>query len=203
MVRTATQFDSQPVIGSTWPARARPAHRWSLAQHNMIAIRQGDDAQGVLRLRSGKRLEAVKVRGNLQHERRRMRGPLGPGRPGHRAAGRVGRGAVPAQRPAGAGAGHLAGATRRHPCCVPGAPPGSGTRAGVRGASGGGVRRGEAGAPGPTPSRPHRGGGTSAPHIRSHTQARPRRTSPRAPSLRGATGRRTPPCSCATVKEKE
>ena len=36
-----------------------------LAQHNVIAIRQGDEAYGVWRLRSGKRAETVKVRGNL------------------------------------------------------------------------------------------------------------------------------------------
>ena len=31
----------------------------------MIAIRQGDEAYGLLRLRSGKRVEGVRVRGNL------------------------------------------------------------------------------------------------------------------------------------------
>jgi LysR family transcriptional activator of dmlA len=36
-----------------------------LAGHNIIAIRQGDEAYGVWRLRSGKRVETVKVRGNL------------------------------------------------------------------------------------------------------------------------------------------
>lgn len=36
-----------------------------LAQHNVIAIRQGHEAYGVWRLRSGKRSETVKVRGNL------------------------------------------------------------------------------------------------------------------------------------------
>lgn len=35
-----------------------------LASHNLIAIRQGDE-QGVWRLRSGKRVESVRVRGNL------------------------------------------------------------------------------------------------------------------------------------------
>jgi LysR family transcriptional regulator, transcriptional activator for dmlA len=36
-----------------------------LTQHNCIGIRQGDDAYGVWRLSTGKRSEAVKVRGNL------------------------------------------------------------------------------------------------------------------------------------------
>jgi DNA-binding transcriptional LysR family regulator len=36
-----------------------------LAAHNLIAIRQGDEAFGTLRLRSGKRVETVRVRGNL------------------------------------------------------------------------------------------------------------------------------------------
>jgi DNA-binding transcriptional LysR family regulator len=36
-----------------------------LAQHNVIAIRQGDEGYGVWRLRSGKRTETVKVRGSL------------------------------------------------------------------------------------------------------------------------------------------
>lgn len=36
-----------------------------LAAHNIIAIRQGDEAFGLLRLRSGKRTESVRVRGNL------------------------------------------------------------------------------------------------------------------------------------------
>jgi LysR family transcriptional activator of dmlA len=36
-----------------------------LATHSMIAIRQGDDPYGVLRLRSGKRVETVKLHGNL------------------------------------------------------------------------------------------------------------------------------------------
>jgi DNA-binding transcriptional LysR family regulator len=36
-----------------------------LAQHSVIGIRQGDEAYGVWRLRSGKRSETVKVRGNL------------------------------------------------------------------------------------------------------------------------------------------
>jgi LysR family transcriptional regulator, transcriptional activator for dmlA len=36
-----------------------------LMRHNCIGIRQGDDAYGVWRLSAGKRLEAVKVRGNL------------------------------------------------------------------------------------------------------------------------------------------
>jgi DNA-binding transcriptional LysR family regulator len=36
-----------------------------LASHNIIAIRQGDEAFGLWRLRSGKRSEGVKVRGNL------------------------------------------------------------------------------------------------------------------------------------------
>jgi DNA-binding transcriptional LysR family regulator len=36
-----------------------------LAQHNCIGIRQGDQAYGLWRLASGRRAEAVKVRGNL------------------------------------------------------------------------------------------------------------------------------------------
>ena len=36
-----------------------------LAQHSIVGIRQGDEAYGVWRLRSGKRLETVKVRGGL------------------------------------------------------------------------------------------------------------------------------------------
>jgi LysR family transcriptional regulator, transcriptional activator for dmlA len=36
-----------------------------LLQHNMVGIRQGDEAYGVLRLTSGKRSETVKVRGSL------------------------------------------------------------------------------------------------------------------------------------------
>jgi LysR family transcriptional regulator, transcriptional activator for dmlA len=36
-----------------------------LAGHNIIAIRQGDEAFGTWRLRSGKRVETVRVRGNL------------------------------------------------------------------------------------------------------------------------------------------
>jgi LysR family transcriptional regulator, transcriptional activator for dmlA len=39
-----------------------------LTQHNCIGIRQGDDAYGVWRLLTGKRTEAVKVRGNLSTE---------------------------------------------------------------------------------------------------------------------------------------
>jgi DNA-binding transcriptional LysR family regulator len=35
------------------------------AQHNCIGIRQGDQAYGLWRLSSGRRTEAVKVRGNL------------------------------------------------------------------------------------------------------------------------------------------
>ncbi|MEO5672602.1 MAG: LysR family transcriptional regulator [Ramlibacter sp.] len=36
-----------------------------LPQHNIIAIRQGDEAHGLWRLRSGKQVATVKVRGNL------------------------------------------------------------------------------------------------------------------------------------------
>jgi DNA-binding transcriptional LysR family regulator len=36
-----------------------------LAGHNFIGIRQGDEAFGLLRLRSGRRVESVKLRGNL------------------------------------------------------------------------------------------------------------------------------------------
>ena len=36
-----------------------------LAQHSCIGIRQGDEAYGIWRLTAGKRMETVKVRGNL------------------------------------------------------------------------------------------------------------------------------------------
>jgi LysR family transcriptional regulator, transcriptional activator for dmlA len=36
-----------------------------LARHDLISIRQGDEAQGLLRLKSGKRTEAVRMRGRL------------------------------------------------------------------------------------------------------------------------------------------
>ena len=36
-----------------------------LAQHNFISIRQADESQGQLRLRSGKKTQAVRLRGNL------------------------------------------------------------------------------------------------------------------------------------------
>lgn len=36
-----------------------------LARHNFISIRQADETQGVLRLRSGKKAQAVRLRGNL------------------------------------------------------------------------------------------------------------------------------------------
>lgn len=36
-----------------------------LPQHNFIAIRQGDESQGVLRLRSGKRTDSVRLRASL------------------------------------------------------------------------------------------------------------------------------------------
>lgn len=42
-----------------------PKQPHELAQHSIIGIRQGDEAYGVWRLRSGKRAETVKVRGNL------------------------------------------------------------------------------------------------------------------------------------------
>ncbi|MES2937847.1 MAG: LysR family transcriptional regulator [Pseudomonadota bacterium] len=42
-----------------------PRQPHELARHAFIAIRQGDEAYGVLRLRSGKRMETVKVRGGL------------------------------------------------------------------------------------------------------------------------------------------
>ncbi|MES3004364.1 MAG: LysR family transcriptional regulator [Pseudomonadota bacterium] len=42
-----------------------PRKPQELARHNFISIRQADDAQGLLRLASGKRAETVKVRGNL------------------------------------------------------------------------------------------------------------------------------------------
>lgn len=45
--------------------RGTPRTPAELARHNIIAIRQGDEAYGVWRLRSGKRAQTVKVRGNL------------------------------------------------------------------------------------------------------------------------------------------
>ena len=42
-----------------------PRSPHELAAHNIIAIRQGDEAFGLWRLRAGKRTESVKVRGNL------------------------------------------------------------------------------------------------------------------------------------------
>jgi DNA-binding transcriptional LysR family regulator len=42
-----------------------PRNPQDLGDHNFIAIRQADEAQGVLRLRSGKRAEAVRLRGSL------------------------------------------------------------------------------------------------------------------------------------------
>ncbi len=42
-----------------------PRQPHELAQHSIIGIRQGDEAYGVWRLRAGKRLETVKVRGPL------------------------------------------------------------------------------------------------------------------------------------------
>ncbi len=45
--------------------RGTPKLPHDLAQHNCIGIRQGDEAYGIWRLSSGKRVETVKVRGNL------------------------------------------------------------------------------------------------------------------------------------------
>lgn len=45
--------------------RGTPATPQDLARHNVIAIRQADDAQGLLRLTSGRRTETVKLHGNL------------------------------------------------------------------------------------------------------------------------------------------
>lgn len=45
--------------------RGTPRSPADLAQHDTIAIRQGDEAYGVWRLRSGKRTETVKVQGPL------------------------------------------------------------------------------------------------------------------------------------------
>lgn len=49
--------------------RPESAHRvevpHDLTRHNCIGIRQGDEAYGIWRLRTGKRTETVKVRGNL------------------------------------------------------------------------------------------------------------------------------------------
>jgi DNA-binding transcriptional LysR family regulator len=42
-----------------------PRNPQDLAGHNFIAIRQADQTQGVLRLRSGKRVETVRLRGSL------------------------------------------------------------------------------------------------------------------------------------------
>lgn len=42
-----------------------PRQPHELAQHSIIGIRQGDEAYGVWKLRSGKRTETVKVRGHL------------------------------------------------------------------------------------------------------------------------------------------
>jgi DNA-binding transcriptional LysR family regulator len=42
-----------------------PRQPHELAQHSIIAIRQGDEAYGVWKLRSGRRTETVKVRGRL------------------------------------------------------------------------------------------------------------------------------------------
>ena len=42
-----------------------PRKPQELARHNFISIRQADDAQGLLRLSSGKRAETVKAHGNL------------------------------------------------------------------------------------------------------------------------------------------
>jgi LysR family transcriptional activator of dmlA len=45
--------------------RAAPRLPQELLQHSIIGIRQGDEAYGVWKLRSGKRTETVKVRGSL------------------------------------------------------------------------------------------------------------------------------------------
>jgi len=45
--------------------RGTPRAPHELAGHDLIAIRQGDEAFGLLRLRSGKRVETVRVRGAL------------------------------------------------------------------------------------------------------------------------------------------
>jgi DNA-binding transcriptional LysR family regulator len=45
--------------------RGVPRTPHDLASHDFIAIRQGDEAYGLLRLRAGKRTESVKVRGGL------------------------------------------------------------------------------------------------------------------------------------------
>ncbi|MBG9388434.1 LysR family transcriptional regulator [Caenimonas aquaedulcis] len=42
-----------------------PRNPQELARHNFISIRQADDAQGLLRLTSGRRTETVKAHGNL------------------------------------------------------------------------------------------------------------------------------------------
>ena len=42
-----------------------PAEPAELARHNFIAIRQADEAQGLLRLSRGRRVETVRLRGNL------------------------------------------------------------------------------------------------------------------------------------------
>lgn len=45
--------------------RGTPRSPHDLASHSLIAIRQGDEAYGLLRLRSGRRVETVRVRGSL------------------------------------------------------------------------------------------------------------------------------------------
>ncbi|TFY99930.1 LysR family transcriptional regulator [Ramlibacter rhizophilus] len=45
--------------------QGEPRSPRELAAHSLIAIRQGDQAYGLLRLRAGKRVEAVKVHGSL------------------------------------------------------------------------------------------------------------------------------------------
>ncbi|MCJ0762180.1 LysR family transcriptional regulator [Variovorax terrae] len=51
---------------ATYLARAgTPRAPQDIGRHNFISIRQADDAQGLLRLTSGKRSETVKARGNL------------------------------------------------------------------------------------------------------------------------------------------
>lgn len=53
---------ASPAYLALHPAPRQPHE---LAHHSFIAIRQGDEAYGVLRLHAGKRVETVKVRGSL------------------------------------------------------------------------------------------------------------------------------------------
>ena len=84
-------------------ARCRTTWRGTTASASARATRP--TASGGCPSGRGKRTdEAVKVRGQPDHQRRRDRGQLGARRPRHPDARRVGHRALPAQRAAGAGA---------------------------------------------------------------------------------------------------